>query len=216
MEIWHTRGPRPARSRPARTGSHGFRQEDRSVREGSASFLYETLDPFFSADPDRAADPTKSYAVFRNQITSPSDSLADFPAADYFSLDVAADSLRREKSPPPQRTPGSRALEGNRALEQAWFHAGSRFKSPMLHLHKGKRRMSDRKVVILESNVKTPQMGLHALARALSQGSIVKKMQVIAKARVPIVKFVEKRSGISFDIRFKLSLEILSDKELAS
>nr|XP_019706882.1 poly(A) RNA polymerase protein 2 isoform X2 [Elaeis guineensis] len=57
-------------------------------------------------------------------------------------------------------------------------------------------------VVILESKVKTPQMGLYALARALSQRSIVKKMQVIAKARVPIVKFVEKRSGIYFDISF--------------
>lgn len=26
--------------------------------------------------------------------------------------------------------------------------------------------------------------------------------QVIGKARVPIIKFVEKRSGVSFDIRF--------------
>lgn len=27
--------------------------------------------------------------------------------------------------------------------------------------------------------------------------------QVIAKARVPIIKFVEKRSGISFDVRLE-------------
>lgn len=27
-------------------------------------------------------------------------------------------------------------------------------------------------------------------------------LQVIAKARVPIIKFVEKRSGVAFDIRF--------------
>lgn len=115
--------------------------------EGSAGFLYETLVPFFSDDPDSAADPTESYAVFRNQITSPADSLADFPATDYFSLDVAADRQRREEFPPPQRTPGCCAAEGNRALEMAWFRAGSRFKSPMLQLHKGKRRMSDRKVL---------------------------------------------------------------------
>ncbi|XP_019706880.1 uncharacterized protein [Elaeis guineensis] len=217
--------------------------------EGSAGFLYETLDPFFSADPD-PADTTESYAVFRNQITSPADSFADFPATDYFSLDVAADGPCRKESPAPQRTPGSHAPEGNRALEQAWFRAGSRFKSPMLQLHKeildfcdfvsptpeerasraaavqcvfeiikhiwphskvevfGSFRTglylptSDIDVVILESKVKTPQMGLYALARALSQRSIVKKMQVIAKARVPIVKFVEKRSGIYFDISF--------------
>ncbi|XP_008798250.2 terminal nucleotidyltransferase 4B isoform X2 [Phoenix dactylifera] len=224
--------------------------------EESAGFLYETLDPFFSADPDPASDPTESYAVFRNQITSPADSFADIPAADYFSLDVAADSPRRDKTPPSQRTPGSRSLEGNRALELAWFRSGSRFKSPMLQLHKvilahaeildfcdfvtptpeeqasraaavqcvfqvikhiwphskvevfGSFRTglylptSDIDVVILESKAKTPQMGLYPLARALSQTSIAKKMQVIAKARVPIVKFVEKQSGISFDISF--------------
>ncbi|XP_073006870.1 uncharacterized protein [Typha latifolia] len=61
---------------------------------------------------------------------------------------------------------------------------------------------SDIDVVILESKVKSPQVGLYALARALSQRSIVRKMQVIAKARVPIVKFVEKRSGLAFDISF--------------
>ncbi|KAJ0971843.1 hypothetical protein J5N97_019802 [Dioscorea zingiberensis] len=63
---------------------------------------------------------------------------------------------------------------------------------------------SDIDVVILDSKVTTPQMGLHALARALSQRSITKKMQVIAKARVPIIKFVEKQSGIAFDISFDI------------
>ncbi|KAJ6837060.1 non-canonical poly(A) RNA polymerase PAPD5 isoform X1 [Iris pallida] len=47
-------------------------------------------------------------------------------------------------------------------------------------------------------------MGLHALARELKQRSVVKKIQVIAKARVPIIKFVEKRSGIAFDISFDI------------
>ncbi|THG19728.1 hypothetical protein TEA_028280 [Camellia sinensis var. sinensis] len=60
------------------------------------------------------------------------------------------------------------------------------------------------RVVILGSDIKTPQIGLQALARALSQRGIAKKIQVIAKARVPIVKFVEKRSGVAFDISFDL------------
>ncbi|KAF5183501.1 Non-canonical poly(A) RNA polymerase PAPD5 [Thalictrum thalictroides] len=45
-------------------------------------------------------------------------------------------------------------------------------------------------------------MGLIALSRALSQKGIAKKIQVIAKARVPIIKFIEKRSGVAFDISF--------------
>ncbi|PIN08919.1 DNA polymerase sigma [Handroanthus impetiginosus] len=61
---------------------------------------------------------------------------------------------------------------------------------------------SDIDVVILGSNIKTPQMGLQALSRALSQRGIAKKIQVIAKARVPIIKFVEKKSGVAFDISF--------------
>lgn len=61
---------------------------------------------------------------------------------------------------------------------------------------------SDIDVVILGSDIRTPQIGLHALSRALSQRGVAKKIQVIAKARVPIIKFVEKRSGVSFDISF--------------
>lgn len=61
---------------------------------------------------------------------------------------------------------------------------------------------SDIDVVILESNIKTPQIGLQALARALSQKGIAKKMQVIGKARVPIIKFVEKVTDVAFDISF--------------
>ncbi|KAL6535717.1 hypothetical protein OROHE_012561 [Orobanche hederae] len=60
----------------------------------------------------------------------------------------------------------------------------------------------DNLVVILGSNVRSPQMGLHALSRALSQRGIAKKIQVIAKARIPIIKFVEKKSGVAFDISF--------------
>lgn len=63
---------------------------------------------------------------------------------------------------------------------------------------------SDIDVVIFESRVKTPQVGLYALAKALSQKGVAKKIQVIAKARVPIVKFVERVSGIPFDISFDI------------
>ncbi|XP_071907412.1 uncharacterized protein [Coffea arabica] len=61
---------------------------------------------------------------------------------------------------------------------------------------------SDIDVVILDSKISRPQIGLQALSRALSQRGIAKKIQVIAKARVPIIKFVEKRSGFAFDISF--------------
>ncbi|CAI9787734.1 unnamed protein product [Fraxinus pennsylvanica] len=61
---------------------------------------------------------------------------------------------------------------------------------------------SDVDVVILHSEVRSPQIGLVALSRALSQKRIAKKIQVIAKARIPIIKFVEKKSGVSFDISF--------------
>ncbi|GAB2277947.1 hypothetical protein Dimus_012646 [Dionaea muscipula] len=61
---------------------------------------------------------------------------------------------------------------------------------------------SDIDIVILGSNIRTPRIGLQALSRALSQRGIAKQMQVIAKARVPIVKFVEKKSGVAFDVSF--------------
>ncbi|KAL0362690.1 UNVERIFIED_CONTAM: Terminal nucleotidyltransferase 4A [Sesamum calycinum] len=64
---------------------------------------------------------------------------------------------------------------------------------------------SDIDAVILGSNVRSPQIGLQALSRALSQRGIAKKIQVIAKARVPIIKFVEKKSGVAFDISFDVN-----------
>lgn len=63
---------------------------------------------------------------------------------------------------------------------------------------------SDVDVVIFDSKVKTPQMGLYALAKALLQRNVGEKIQVIAKARVPIVKLIEKQSGIAFDISFNV------------
>ncbi|XP_010442950.1 PREDICTED: non-canonical poly(A) RNA polymerase PAPD5 [Camelina sativa] len=63
---------------------------------------------------------------------------------------------------------------------------------------------SDIDVVILESGLTNPQLGLRALSRALSQRGIAKNILVIAKARVPIIKFVEKKSNISFDLSFDM------------
>ncbi|KAK2369504.1 Nucleotidyltransferase family protein [Trifolium repens] len=63
---------------------------------------------------------------------------------------------------------------------------------------------SDIDVVILKSGLPNPQIGLNAISRSLSQRSMAKKIQVIGKARVPIIKFVEKKSGLSFDISFDI------------
>ncbi|ONK79222.1 uncharacterized protein A4U43_C01F4170 [Asparagus officinalis] len=220
--------------------------------ESNGSILYETLDSFsFFSNPDPT--PSESHAVFRNQITSSADLSADIPVADYFSLDVAAESPPRDaEESPPLPSVDDQANGESKVSELAWFRSGSKFKSPMIQLHKeiidfcnfvsptpeeeasrsaamqgvldvvkyiwphskvevfGSFRTglylptSDIDVVILDSKVKTPQIGLYALARALSQRNIAKKTQVIAKARVPIIKFVEKKSGIAFDISFDM------------
>ncbi|KAL2331438.1 hypothetical protein Fmac_019019 [Flemingia macrophylla] len=63
---------------------------------------------------------------------------------------------------------------------------------------------SDIDVVILKAGLPNPQMGLNAISKALSQRGMAKKIQVIGKARVPIIKFVEKKSGVAFDISFDI------------
>ncbi|KAK6157395.1 hypothetical protein DH2020_011643 [Rehmannia glutinosa] len=226
--------------------------------------LYETLSPL---DATAAATPPpppstassspelEPYVVFRNEISL---STVQCPspetvAPDYFSLDVNEAEDRETLNlvtPLPPREPAETSTPAaERTLEGSWFRANSRFKSPMLRLHKeivdfcdflsptpeeresrnaaidsvfdvvkyiwpnaevevfGSFKTglylpsSDIDVVILGSNVSRPQMGLQALSRALSQRGIAKKIQVIAKARVPIIKFVEKKSGVAFDIR---------------
>ncbi|ESQ43118.1 hypothetical protein EUTSA_v10013073mg [Eutrema salsugineum] len=62
---------------------------------------------------------------------------------------------------------------------------------------------SDIDVVILESGI-SPPLGLKALRKALSRKKIATNIVVIAKARVPIIKFVEKKSNISFDLSFDM------------
>ncbi|CAA6665773.1 unnamed protein product [Spirodela intermedia] len=191
----------------------------------SSGVVYETLDYLSPFD----GDSSQQYAVFRSEITSLKGSAACDPATDYFSLDPLSTG-------PSVQFVSRTAEEENIAPELGWFRAGSRFRSPMVQLHKVDREAavqrvfevikyiwphcdvevfgsfrtglylptSDVDVVILNSKVKTPQMGLSALARAMSQKSIAKKIQVIGKARVPIIKFVEKQSGIAFDISFDM------------
>ncbi|CAN1293439.1 Terminal nucleotidyltransferase 4B [Linum perenne] len=235
--------------------------------------LYETLAvlPLSSSAPaslsvaNQSPDPQspEPYTVFRNEISLssvPSTDLEESSAADFVSLDVGDDDQVEEdlrtpngdaelKRPIFTRTADS-VLDIDPMLESGWFRGNSKFKSPMLQLHKeivdfcnflsptleeqasrsaavqsvcdvikyiwpsckvevfGSFRTglylptSDIDVVILSSHVMTPQTGLRAISRALSQRGIAKKIQVIAKARVPIIKFVEMRSGLSFDISF--------------
>nr|GEV54616.1 non-canonical poly(A) RNA polymerase PAPD5 [Tanacetum cinerariifolium] len=232
-------------------------------------FLYETLTPLTtptipsttpppSPPPHSATDP--DYLVLRNHIPISSifTPLPETKSTEFFSLDVDGDNDDEGlKSPTPpfkrsKLTAEEKEEEPVRNLEDGWFRANCRFKSPMLQLHKeildfcdflsptaeeavsrntavkdvsdvikyiwpnckvevfGSFKTglflpsSDVDMVILESNIRTPQMGLHALSRALSQKGVAKKIQVIAKARVPIIKFVEKRSGISFDVSFDM------------
>ncbi|OVA14928.1 PAP/25A-associated [Macleaya cordata] len=229
-----------------------------------AGFLYETLgnlsaSTITSTDSYNSEPPPESYSVFRNQIssTSPNCPSPSTTAQDYFSLDVNSDdeddvsaSRKPSNASPSPSTVSTPIPSTNPTLERGWFRANSRFKSPMIQLHKeildfcdflsptpeeqasrntavdsvfdvikyiwphcnvevfGSFKTglylptSDIDVVILDSKVRTPQIGLQALSRALSQRGIAKKIQVIAKARVPIIKFIERQSGVAFDISF--------------
>ncbi|PON31777.1 nucleotidyl transferase, partial [Parasponia andersonii] len=235
----------------------------------SQSFLYETLgDLSFSpaaADQSWPSDHLEPYFVFRNEIslsTLPCPSTDSASAAvDFFSLDASPAAADDDSGPvvpvspallPPPRgaEPKTPARDDEPRLEIGWFRGNSKFKSPMLQLHKeivdfcdflsptpeeqdsrntaiqrvsdvikyiwpncvvdvfGSFRTglylpsSDIDVVILGSGIRNPQQGLQALSRALSQRSVAKKIQVIAKARVPIIKFIEKKSDVAFDISF--------------
>ena len=61
---------------------------------------------------------------------------------------------------------------------------------------------SDVDLVIMDSGCRNEGDGLKALAIALSRRGLARNLQVIAQARVPIVKFTEPRSGVQFDITF--------------
>ena len=64
---------------------------------------------------------------------------------------------------------------------------------------------SDIDAVILDSGAKNPAVCLKALAIALARRGMAMKIQLIAKARVPIVKFEEVESGHQFDISFDVA-----------
>ncbi|XP_008226638.1 PREDICTED: non-canonical poly(A) RNA polymerase PAPD5 [Prunus mume] len=231
-------------------------------------FLYETL-PALSlptANQSPPPDDLEPYSVFRNEVTlsTPQCAPVDTAAPDFFSLDVGADEAEpnwvspsrtlaaEPRTPLHQYEPTTPALEVEPKLESGWFRGHSKFKSPMLQLHKeivdfceflsptpeeqeartsAVERVSqvikyiwprckvevfgsfktglylpasDIDVVIMRSGIPTPQQGLQALSRALSQMGLAKKIQVIGKARIPIIKFVEKTSGIAFDISFDI------------
>ena len=119
------------------------------------SFLYETLGALsFSVidqSPPPSSDDLEPYSVFRNEIslsTLPypnSDAAATAP--DFFSLYASAadddgrnnDSGPIPASPAPARRaePKTPAPDEEPRLESGWFRGNSKFKSPMLQLHKG-------------------------------------------------------------------------------
>ena len=106
--------------------------------------LYETLSPLAGETSTPPPPPSSSpeiepYVVLRNHISlstiqCPSPESA---APDYFSLDVneAEDNgTLISATPPPSR---DAAPSPDRKFEGSWFHSNSRFRSPMLRLHKG-------------------------------------------------------------------------------
>lgn len=64
---------------------------------------------------------------------------------------------------------------------------------------------SDIDAVILDSGAKNPAVCLKALAISLARRGMAVKIQLISKARVPIVKFEEVESGHQFDISFDVA-----------
>ena len=64
---------------------------------------------------------------------------------------------------------------------------------------------SDIDAVILGSKCADIRQGLRVLAKSLSKKRLAVEVQTILKARVPIIKFVEKASGYNFDISFDVA-----------
>lgn len=64
---------------------------------------------------------------------------------------------------------------------------------------------SDVDVVVLDSGCQVIQDGLKAISKALRRDNVGISIQVIAKARVPIIKFIETTSNIPFDISFDVA-----------
>ena len=64
---------------------------------------------------------------------------------------------------------------------------------------------SDIDTVILDSKCAAPGDGLRALALALARRGVGRKIALIAKARIPIVKFEEAVSCFAFDVSFDVA-----------
>ncbi|PRW59743.1 non-canonical poly(A) RNA polymerase PAPD5 [Chlorella sorokiniana] len=64
---------------------------------------------------------------------------------------------------------------------------------------------SDVDAVIMGSGCSDVPQGLKALANALARRNMAKNMQVIAKAKVPIVKFEDAETGYAFDVSFDVA-----------
>jgi len=64
---------------------------------------------------------------------------------------------------------------------------------------------SDVDAVILDSGCAVPADGLRALALSLTRRGVGTGVALIAKARIPIVKFTEATSGLAFDISFDVA-----------
>lgn len=117
----------------------------------SQQILYETLGPLGEAATTAADTPppasssfeVEPYTVLRNHIslsTTPNPS-PETVAPDYFSLEVNDEGGKEEIVPvapnPLPKTSETSTRAAERSLEGKWFRANSRFKSPMLRLHKG-------------------------------------------------------------------------------
>ena len=64
---------------------------------------------------------------------------------------------------------------------------------------------SDMDAVILDSGCSDIRQGLKVLGKSLSTKGIAVDLQIILKARVPIIKFQDKDSGYQFDISFDVA-----------
>ena len=112
--------------------------------EESHNILYEALSPLrgsqASDDPTLRQSPPPDeldhYTVFRNEIslTDLHCAAEESPAQDFFSLDVNESGVDDVEEVEP-KTPPAKSAEPR--MENRWFKGNSRFKSPMLQLHKG-------------------------------------------------------------------------------
>lgn len=63
---------------------------------------------------------------------------------------------------------------------------------------------SDTDVVVVDSGMHNAQTGLKALAQALEARHLVRNMQLVLSARVPIIKFEMIDSGLAFDVSWEV------------